>query len=95
MASGPSPEETVAAAQAMLAEITRHLADTSEVLRTQFQTLQEIAALHEREREEDLYRFTANQVQRARMEPGLPATEVPLDPAVHFSRQVWRRRTVI
>lgn len=95
MSTDPSTQDTIAAAEAMLAEVTRHLNATEDVVRSQLQTLQEFAEQYERDQEEELRGLAANGLQRARMAPALPAAEVAVDPVTLFSRQVWRRRNTV
>ncbi len=95
MSSPPNPQDIMAAAQAAITQATQSLNDSQAGFGSHSHDAGDILAQIQRNRATHLVRSVMDQVRLAQLQPGLPATEVVIDPVTHFSRQVWRRRNAV
>lgn len=95
MSSTRNPQDIMAAAQATIAQATQSLNDSHGGFGSHGHDAVDILAQIQRNRAGQQIQSVMDQVRLAQLQPGLPATEVVIDPVTHFSRQVWRRRNTV
>lgn len=80
MHTAPDTAQTMANAEAMIAKARQSLAQSEALTRRNAGTL---------------HSQVLDQLQQAQLQPVLPGTDVPADPATVFARQVRRRRVLV